>query len=135
MNFKFFNNSEEFVNYYLDNNLDDRFELVVQMIEKDLCYIDDDWIKWCVVEYGGITPLAFIGVRVTSPIDDSVHISAYEINSDFRNLGFGSLVLKEFIKNFCNQPLVSLYAEEKNKNFYQNLGFKNVKDNLFILEK
>lgn len=125
MNYKFFNNCDEMLNYYFENAMDSAFPLVMEQIEKDMCYLNDDWIQWCVVEFEeGDTaqPLALIGTRRVPCVMNSTHISSYEVNVNYRGLGFGTMILKEFIDTYC-EKIVTLYAEDKNRNFYEKLGF------------
>lgn len=126
MNFKFFNSCEDFLSYYFEQGMSTSFELVMEQFEKDPCYLDDNWIKWCVAEFEmecGIIPLGVIGFRKNEELN-SDHISSFEINIDYRDLGFGSMILNEFIKNYCSMPYITLYAEDKNMGFYTKLGFE-----------
>lgn len=130
MNFKFFNNCEEFLAYYFEQGLTTCFELVMEQFEKDPCYLDDEWIKWCVAEYeteDGIVPMAVIGFRKEDSFN-SDHISSFEVNINYRQLGFGSLILNEFMKEYCSMPYVTLYSEDKNAGFYTKLGFEKDTD-------
>lgn len=135
MNFKFFKKCSEFVDYYFDNEMDLNFELIEQQFEKDRCYVNDDWISWCVAELdSGETPLAVIGIRKESPFPDTTHISSFEVNSEYRDLGFGKLTLETFMARYCDTPKASLYAEKKNRGFYEKLGFIYQGQNLYIKE-
>ena len=130
MNFKFFNNCEEFLAYYFEQGLTTCFELVMEQFEKDPCYLDDEWIKWCVAEYeteDGIVPMAVIGFRKEDSFN-SDHISSFEVNANYRSLGFGTQILTEFIKEYCSSPYITLYAEDKNQCFYIKLGFEKDTD-------
>lgn len=130
MNFKFFNTCEEFLTYYFEQGLTTCFELVMEQFEKDPCYLDDEWIKWCVAEYeteDGVIPMAIIGFRKEESYN-SDHISSFEVNIEYRGLGFGSLILNEFIKEYCSMPYVTLYSEDKNAGFYTKLGFEKDTD-------
>lgn len=134
MNFKFFNSCDEFLDYYFENNMNTSFELVMQQLEKDECYFDDDWIHWIVVEFeemGQSVPLAVIGVRNQPVLQNSDHISTFEVNINYRDMGFGKMILKEFMDTYC-KDCVTLYAEEKNRPFYEKLGFKNRGNNFYI---
>ena len=94
MNFKFFNNCEEFLAYYFEQGLTTCFELIMEQFEKDPCYLDDEWIKWCVAEYeteDSVIPMAIIGFRKEESYN-SDHISSFEVNIEYRGLGFGSLI-------------------------------------------
>lgn len=116
MNFKFFNTCEEFLTYYFEQGLTTCFELVMEQFEKDPCYLDDEWIKWCVAEYeteDGVVPMAVIGFRKEDSFN-SDHISSFEVNINYRRIGFGSLILNEFMQEYCSMPYVTLYAEDKN---------------------
>lgn len=134
MNFKFFNSCDEFLEYYFQNAMDTSFELVMEQFEKDSCYLNDDWISWCVVEYiedDFIFPLAAIGVRKDPIIPNSTHISSFEVNIQYRSLGFGKMIMKEFMDTYC-EDIITLYAEEKNRPFYEKLGFENTDGNFYI---
>ena len=133
MNFRFFDRCSDFVDYYFNNEMDSNFELIEQQFEKDRCYVSDDWISWCVVELdNNVEPLAVIGVRKESPFPNTMHISSFEVNLKYRDLGFGKLTLETYIKKYCDMPQVSLYAEEKNRGFYEKLGFEYQGQNLYI---
>ena len=83
MNYKFFNNCDEMLTYYFENGMDTCFDLVLEQIEKDECYLDDDWIQWCVVEFeegDSVQPLALIGTRRVPCVMNSTHISSFEVN-------------------------------------------------------
>lgn len=130
MNFKFFNTCEEFLAYYFEQGLTTCFELVMEQFEKDPCYLDDEWIKWCVAEYeteDGVVPMAVIGFRKEDSFN-SDHISSFEVNANYRSLGFGTQILTEFIKDYCSSPYITLYAEDKNQGFYTKLGFEKDTD-------
>lgn len=125
MNYKFFNNCDEMLTYYFENGMDTCFSLVLEQIEKDDCYLDDDWIQWCVVEFeegDSVQPLALIGTRRVPCVMNSTHISSFEVNINYRGLGFGKMILKEFMDTYC-KDIVTLYAEDKNRGFYEKLGF------------
>lgn len=125
MTFRFFKNCDDFLKYYFNNDMNDSFELVREQIEKDQCYLDDNWIQRCVVEYdtnSGIIPIATIGFRKNEDFN-SDHITTFEVNRNYKDMGFGSTILKNFIENYCKMPRVTLYAEDKNRNFYEKLGF------------
>lgn len=130
MRFNFFNSCEEFLEYYFEQGMTTCFELVMEQFEKDSWYLDDNWIKWCVAEYeteDGVIPMAVIGFRKDESYN-SDHISSFEVNVNYRNLGFGSLILNDFIKNYCSMPYITLYAEDKNERFYTKLGFEKDTD-------
>lgn len=126
MNFKFFKSCDDFVKYYFSQNMNITFELVLEQFEKDECYLDDTWIKWCVAEFemgDGVIPMGVIGFRKT---EESDHISSFNVNLNYRRMGFGASILTEFMNNYCSMPYITLYAERKNKLFYEKLGFKEV---------
>lgn len=114
--------------------MDSNFELIEQQFE-NRCYVSDDWISWCVAELdNGVEPLAVIGIRKKSPFSNTTHISSFEVNLKYRDLGFGKLTLETYIKKYCDMPQVSLYAEDKNRGFYEKLGFEYQGQNLYIKE-
>lgn len=126
MNYNFFDSCEDFLKYYFEQGLTTCFELVMEQFEKDPCYLDDNWIKWCAVEYeteDGVVPMAIIGFRQNEEYN-SDHISSFEVNISYRSMGFGSLILNEFIEEYCSMPYITLYAEDKNQGFYTKLGFE-----------
>lgn len=126
MRFNFFNSCEEFIEYYFEQGMSTCFELIMDQFEKDACYLDDEWISWCVAEYeteDGVVPMAAIGFRKERTYN-SDHISSFEVNVNYRDLGFGSLILNDFIKDYCSMPYITLYAEDKNEGFYTKLGFE-----------
>ena len=126
MRFNFFNSCEEFIEYYFEQGMSTCFELIMDQFEKDACYLDDEWISWCVAEYeteDGVVPMAVIGFRKEASYN-SDHISSFEVNVNYRDLGFGSLILNDFIKDYCSMPYITLYAEDKNAGFYTKLGFE-----------
>lgn len=130
MRFNFFNSCEEFLEYYFEQGMTTCFELVMDQFEKDSWYLDDNWIRWCVAEYeteDGVIPMAAIGFRKDESYN-SDHISSYEVNANYRDLGFGSLILNDFIKDYCSMPYTTLYAEDKNEGFYTKLGFEKDTD-------
>lgn len=130
MRFNFFNSCEDFLEYYFEQGMTTCFELVMEQFEKDSWYLDDNWIKWCVAEYeteSGVIPMAVIGFRKDDSYN-SDHISSFEVNINYRQLGFGSLILNDFIKNYCSMPYITLYAEDKNQGFYTKLGFEKDTD-------
>lgn len=126
MRFNFFNSCEEFIEYYFEQGMSTCFELIMDQFEKDPCYLDDEWISWCVAEYeteDGVVPMAAIGFRKEGSYN-SDHISSFEVNANYRSLGFGSLILNDFMKDYCSMPYTTLYAEDKNEGFYTKLGFE-----------
>lgn len=130
MRFNFFNSCDEFIEYYFEQGMQTCFELIMDQFEKDACYLDDEWISWCVAEYeteNGVIPMAVIGFRKEESFN-SDHISSFEVNINYRQLGFGSLILNDFIKNYCSMPYITLYAEDKNEGFYTRLGFEKDTD-------
>lgn len=130
MTYNFFDNCEDFLKYYFEQGCSTCFELIMEQFEKDPCYLDDNWITWCVAEYEteeGVIPMAIIGFRKNDDYN-SDHISSFEVNVNYRSLGFGSLILNEFIKEYCSMPYVTLYAEDKNMGFYTKLGFEKDTD-------
>lgn len=139
MNFKFFDSCDDFLQYYFELGLDTQFELFLEQTEKDENYLNDEWITWCAVEYeteDGVIPMALIGFREEEEFDSN-HISSFEVNINYRSMGFGTMVLKEFIKLYCDKPFVTLYAEPKNNDFYVKLGFEkdpSINKNFYILE-
>lgn len=122
MTFRFFHNCDEFLDYYFSAELNDCFTLFIDQIGKDEAYIDDSWISWCLVSLG-IEPVALIGYRRDDQFN-SVHIASFEVSSNYRGIGLGTMVMKQFIKQYCDRPSVTLYAEDKNESFYENLGFE-----------
>lgn len=130
MRFNFFNSCDEFLEYYFEQGMSTCFELIMDQFEKDTCYLDDEWINWCVAEYeteDGVIPMAVIGFRKDESYS-SDHISSFEVNVNYRSLGFGSLILNDFIKDYCSMPYITLYAEDKNEGFYTKLGFEKDTD-------
>lgn len=130
MRFNFFNSCDEFIEYYFEQGMQTCFKLIMDQFEKDACYLDDEWISWCVAEYeteDGVIPMAVIGFRKDESYN-SDHISSFEVNINYRQLGFGSLILNDFIKNYCSMPYITLYAEDKNEGFYTKLGFEKDTD-------
>lgn len=130
MRFNFFNSCDEFIEYYFEQGMQTCFELIMDQFEKDACYLDDEWINWCVAEYeteDGVIPMAVIGFRKEESYN-SDHISSFEVNISYRGVGFGSLILNDFIKDYCSMPYITLYAEDKNAGFYTKLGFEKDTD-------
>lgn len=126
MNFNFFDSCDDFLRYYFEQGLISQFTLVLSQFEKDECYLDDTWVKWCAVEYeteDGVVPMAIIGYREDDEFN-SDHIASYEVNINYRSLGFGTLIMNEFIETYCDKPYITLYAEPKNDEFYTKLGFR-----------
>ena len=125
MIFRFFKNCDDFLKYYFNNDMDYSFELVREQIEKDQCYLDDNWIQRCVVELetnSGVEPIATIGFNKNKDFN-SDHITTFEVSRKYRSMGFGSIIMNTFINEYCKMPRVTLYAEDKNRNFYEKLGF------------
>lgn len=134
MNFKFFKSCDDFLKYYFEQNMNLYFGLVLEQFEKSDCYIDDTWIKWCVAEFemeDGVIPMAAIGFRKEK---DSDHISSFSVNLKYRSLGFGTSIMQEFMNTYCSMPYVTLYAEDKNKKFYERLGFEEISKNFYKKE-
>lgn len=139
MNFIFFDSCDDFLKYYFENSLISCFTLVLEQFEKDSCYLDDSWISWCAVEQETDDEpiiIALIGFRKDEELK-SDHITSFEVNLNYRDLGYGTLVLKEFIDTYCKESRVTLYSAPKNANFYKHLGFSNVpaiNRNLYVKE-
>ena len=113
-----FNNCNEFLEYFEKSK--NNFPMIVDYLEKDDCYIDDDWIIWYSIIQNNI-PIAFLAERKIPLFDNSKHIAVFEVNSDLRKCGYGTQIINNYlIKN----PNVSLYSSDENKSFYEFLGFE-----------
>lgn len=98
----------------------DYFPMVQDYLLKDDCYSNDDWIEWYTAYENDIV-LAFFALRKTPLIPDFTHISVFEVNLELRGLGIGTEILTDFLSV---HPNCTLFAEDKNSNFYEFLGFE-----------
>lgn len=139
MQFHFFKTTENFIDHFFANDGPQFFQLTMNYIEKDLMYITK-MMRWVAVyeeaiEEGAPQLIAYMAIKQNEKVfPEFEHISVYEIHSEFRGIGYGTEVLKEFI-NAYTEDYVSLYADDHNAGFYEYLGFTRVDDEprLFVL--
>lgn len=113
----FYSKSNTFLKYF--SNYKDCFPMIVEYLDKDNCYLDDDWIKWFSFKKYGLL-IAFLAERKIPLFENSKHIAVFEVNTNLRNCGFGTKLLKSYLNE---NPSVSLYSLPKNESFYKFLGF------------
>lgn len=106
----------------------DYFPMVQDYLLKDDCYSNDDWIEWYAVYEDDIV-LAFFALRKIPLIPNSTHISVFEVNLQLRGLGLGTEILTDFL---LYHPNCTLFAEDKNSNFYKFLGFEKDPDKKYF---
>lgn len=98
----------------------DYFPMVQDYLLKDNCYSNDDWIEWYSVYEDDII-LAFLAFRKNPLKPNFFHLSVFEVNIELRGYGIGTEILSDYL---MENPNCTLYAEDKNRNFYEFLGFK-----------
>lgn len=110
------------------------FPLVEEQLSTKECYQDDEWITWYICKDQDDEVIGIIATRKKPDLPNSIHITTLEVANYLRYQGYGSKMLKLFLKAF-DVDFVTLYAEEKNWTFYNKLGFKNSDDNPLYMIK
>jgi|SRR5574344_654112 RimJ/RimL family protein N-acetyltransferase len=117
---KTFETCESFLRYYVDNDGDSIFPMTLQYLNYDDMYTDDKAVIWNVAEDEG-EPIAMICVRKMGIIPDSMHISVYEVNINYRGMGYGTDILYNFMKKA--NTTYTLFTSPDHRSFYEQLGF------------
>lgn len=102
-----------------------KFPLVQHYIDYDSCYLSDDWIKYYVYyDSKNFEPIGVIAERL--PEEEIGHILILEVNKTEIHKGYGSKILKDFMKK---KEYWELWSVETAEDFYRKMGYVQNKDN------